>query len=422
MDLIFAEATPPGRGGVSVIRISGDGARAVAEHLVGPMATPRRAYFRDLTDAGEVLDQVLAIWFASGGSFTGEEVAELHLHGAPVVIRRVARLLLDHGLRPAEAGEFTRRAFLHGRMDLAEIEGLGDLLEAETETQRKLAMRNAGGELTRKAEIWRSWLIEAGALVEVSVDFADEEVPDDVPERAFELIEMLHADLRAEISGFSAAERIRNGFEVAIVGPPNAGKSSLLNRLARRDVAIVSDIAGTTRDVIELRMDIQGLAITVLDMAGLRDSDDAIETIGIDRAKQRAAAADLRLHLSDDGGRFDDLWQDGDLIVAGRADLRSNDKADCAISPLTGQGIDALLELIHARLLPKIASAGIVSHERQRAEMVTAADALVDIRSLPVELIGESLRISNAALDRLVGRIGAEDYLDLIFASFCIGK
>ncbi|WP_282603301.1 tRNA uridine-5-carboxymethylaminomethyl(34) synthesis GTPase MnmE [Paracoccus sp. PARArs4] len=421
MDLIFAEATPPGRGGVSVIRLSGSGARAAAEKLVGPMPKPRHAYFRDLVDEGENIDQVLAIWFAAGSSFTGEEVAELHLHGALVVVRRAVRALLNQGLRPAEAGEFTRRAFLNGRMDLAEIEGLGDLLAAETEAQRKLALRAASGELAKKAEIWRSWLIEAGALVEVSVDFADEDVPEEVPDRAFELIDKLRAEIEREIDGFSAAERIREGFEIAIVGPPNAGKSSLLNRLAKREVAIVSDIAGTTRDVIEVRMDLQGLAVTVLDTAGLRESDDTVESIGIGRARKRAADADMRLHMSDTGEVSFDLWKDGDLRVSSRADLGVN-LGDVQISSVTGQGIDQLLTRIHDRLADQTAAAGIVSHERQLKELSVAAMALTGTKDLPVELVSESLRVCNSALDRLLGRIDAEDYLDLIFSSFCIGK
>ncbi|MBU2957242.1 tRNA uridine-5-carboxymethylaminomethyl(34) synthesis GTPase MnmE [Paracoccus sp. 1_MG-2023] len=422
MDLIFAEATPPGRGGVSVIRISGDGARAIAERMVGPMPKARHAYFRNLVDRGENIDQVLAIWFAAGSSFTGEEVAELQLHGAPVVVRRTVRALLDLGIRPADAGEFTRRAFLNGRMDLAEIEGLGDLLAAETEAQRKLALRAASGELAQKAETWRAWLIEAGALVEVSVDFADEEVPDDVPERAFELIETLRGELKHQIDGFSAAERIREGFEVAIVGPPNSGKSSLINRLSKRDVAIVSDIAGTTRDVIEVRMDLGGLAVTMLDTAGLRESRDAIESIGIDRARERARNADLRVHMSDEGQRVPDLYQSGDIVVASRADLRAEAGTSLPVSSETGQGVDDLLALIQEKLTDQTASAGIVSHERQRTELITAFDALADVRELPVELVSESLRVSNSALDRLLGRIDAEDYLDLIFSSFCIGK
>jgi tRNA modification GTPase len=295
MDLIFAEATPPGRGGVSVIRLSGTNARLTAERLVGQMPNARHAYFRTLRHDDEPIDQVVAMWFPEGQSFTGDEVAELHLHGAPVISRRVGSALLCMGARPAEAGEFTRRAFLNGRMDLAEIEGLGDLLAAETEAQRKLALRTASGELAQKALEWRKLLVEAGALVEVSVDFADEDVPDEVPNRVFEAIAELRQALQRELAGFSSAERIRIGFEVAIIGPPNAGKSSLLNRLAQRDVAIVSDREGTTRDVIELKFDLNGLPVTFLDTAGLRESEDAVERIGIDRALRSAMLTSMKV-------------------------------------------------------------------------------------------------------------------------------
>ena len=421
MDLIFAEATPPGRGGVSVIRLSGTNARLTAERLVGQMPDARHAYFRTLKHDDEPIDQVLAMWFPEGQSFTGDEVAELHLHGAPVISRRVGSALLSMGARPAEAGEFTRRAFLNGRMDLAEIEGLGDLLAAETEAQRKLALRTASGELAQKALEWRQLLIEAGALVEVSVDFADEDVPDEVPNRVFEAIAELREALQRELAGFSSAERIRMGFEVAIIGPPNAGKSSLLNRLAQRDVAIVSDREGTTRDVIELKFDLNGLPVTFLDTAGLRESEDAVERIGIDRALNRAKSADLRIHLSRDGDIVQELWHPDDVIAVSHADVHKSD-ADLTLSAVTGHGIDKMIGIIGEILRNRVSSAGLISHERQRLEIITALEAVEGVGGLPAELIAEKLRLSAASLDRLLGRIGADDYLDVIFSSFCIGK
>lgn len=421
MDLIFAEATPPGRGGVSVIRLSGTNARLTAERLVGQMPNARHAYFRTLRHDDEPIDQVVAMWFPEGQSFTGDEVAELHLHGAPVISRRVGSALLCMGARPAEAGEFTRRAFLNGRMDLAEIEGLGDLLAAETEAQRKLALRTASGELAQKALEWRKLLVEAGALVEVSVDFADEDVPDEVPNRVFEAIAELRQALQRELAGFSSAERIRIGFEVAIIGPPNAGKSSLLNRLAQRDVAIVSDREGTTRDVIELKFDLNGLPVTFLDTAGLRESEDAVERIGIDRALNRAKSADLRIHLSRDGDIVQELWHPDDVIAVSHADIHESD-ADLTLSAVTGHGIDKMLGIIGEILRNRVSSAGLISHERQRLEIITALEAVEGVGGLPAELIAEKLRLSAASLDRLLGRIGADDYLDIIFSSFCIGK
>ncbi|RNF34678.1 tRNA uridine-5-carboxymethylaminomethyl(34) synthesis GTPase MnmE [Paracoccus methylarcula] len=422
MDLIFAEATSPGRGGVSVIRLSGDGAREVAERLAGPLPDARHGYLRSIRDGREVLDQALVIWFQEGRSFTGEEVAEFHLHGAPVVVRRVAQALATCGARQAEAGEFTRRAFQSGRMDLAEVEGLGDLLEAETEAQRQLAVRAANGEIGGKAEIWRGKLIRAGALVEASVDFADEEVPEEVPQEVFSILAELKVLLDHEIGGFPAAERLRKGFEVAVIGAPNVGKSSFINRIARRDVALVSNIAGTTRDIIELRLDLNGLAVTFLDTAGLRLSTDEIEQMGVDRARQRALAADLRLHLSETGEADQDLWRDGDITVTTKLDLDPDKRCENAVSSVTGEGMDALLSHIHDRLSSRVAGAGIVSHERQLNALVEARNALSDLERLPPELLAEAIRQAAASLDRLLGRIGAEEYLDVIFTSFCIGK
>ncbi|MFC3167494.1 tRNA uridine-5-carboxymethylaminomethyl(34) synthesis GTPase MnmE [Paracoccus fontiphilus] len=421
MDLIYAEATPPGRGGVSIVRISGTGARNAAERLAGRLPQSRHAYLRQIADGDEILDRALILWFESGQSFTGEEVVEIHLHGAPVIVRRLGQLLRAQGIRLAEAGEFTRRAFLNGKMDLSEVEGLGDLLAAETESQRRIALRTSSGELARKAESWRSLLVRAGALTESSIDFADEEVPDDVPEEVFVLLDRFRRELDDQIRGYAAAERIRNGFEVAIIGPPNAGKSSLLNRIGRREVALVSDVAGTTRDIIELRVDLRGLAVTFLDTAGLRESQDRIESLGIDRARGRALAADLRVHLSPEGNVDDQLWQPGDLAVTSKADLQASG-SELKVSSLTGEGLDEFLEKVFAALSQRAAGASLVSHERQLNALL-AARAAADVQEdAPPELIAEALRQAAISLDSLLGRIGADDYLDVIFTSFCIGK
>lgn len=421
MDLIFAEATPPGRGGVSVIRISGPDARTAVEKLTGSLPRSRHAYLRQIRHGTEVLDQALVTWFEAGHSFTGEDVAEIHLHGAPVIVRRLGQILTAQGMRHAEAGEFTRRAFLNGRMDLSEVEGLGDLLAAETESQRLMAIRTSTGELARQADHWRSLLIRAGALVESSVDFADEDVPEEVPAEVFDLLSHFGRELDSQIKGYAAAERVRNGFEVAIIGPPNVGKSSLLNRIARREVALVSDVAGTTRDIIELRIDLRGLAVTLLDTAGLRDSQDHVESLGIDRARERATAADLRLHVSLTGQVDDCLWQDGDLILTSKSDLERSEKG-LALSSVTGEGFDALLDRLFEILSQKAAGAALVSHERQLNALIEAKLALAFVEDQSPELIAESIRQASASLDRLLGRIGAEDYLDVIFTSFCIGK
>lgn len=422
MELIYAEATPPGRGGVSVVRLSGENARKVAEDLTGRLEEARKVYLRSVMDGDELLDEGLVMRFDEGNSFTGEPVVELHLHGAPVVVRRVCAALAFRGAREAEAGEFTRRAFLSGRINLSEVEGLGDLLEAETEAQRKLAARSVSGEMGKLVERWRSALIRAGALVEASVDFADEEVPDEVPSEVYDILYDLKDQFDSEILGFQAAERLRMGFEVAVIGPPNAGKSSLINRIAKRDVALVSQTAGTTRDIIEVQLDLKGLAVTLLDTAGLRETNDAIEEMGVDRARQRASFADLRLHLSDTNEVDSLLWQDGDIRVRTKSDLGTKVSDTIAISSVTGSGVDNLLDMIYANLSTRVAGAGLISHERQKRELTDARDAIEDVRSLPPELLAEAIRLAAVSLSRLLGRIGSEEYLDTIFSSFCIGK
>lgn len=418
MDTIFAEATPPGRGGVSVVRLSGPKARATLESLAGPVATPRLAALRALRDGEDLIDRALVIWFEEGHSFTGEEVAELHLHGAPVIANRLAQALLSRGLRRAEAGEFSKRAFLNGRMDLAEAEGLADLLSAETEAQRKLAMRATEGELGRKADELRAKLVRAGALIEASIDFADEEVPEEVPAEALELIAAVRADIRLMLAGYPATERLRQGYVVAIVGPPNAGKSTLLNRIGQRDIALVSEVAGTTRDILELHTDLRGLPVTFLDTAGLRESSDPIEAMGVARGLQRAAEADLRIHLTVDG--IADAATAGDIVVRAKADLGRAE--GISISGLTGEGVAELLDLVYDRLRVRAADTGLVGHKRQAEALQRALSTLEVDHDMAPEFLAEALRQAAQALAMMVGRVGAEDYLDEIFSSFCIGK
>lgn len=419
MDTIFAEATPPGRGGVTVVRLSGPKARAALESLAGPVPAPRVAALRALREGEDLIDRALVLWFEEGRSFTGEEVAELHLHGAPVIANRLAQALLNQGLRRAEAGEFTRRAFLNGRIDLAEAEGLADLLSAETEAQRKLAMRGTEGELARKAEALRAGLIRAGALIEASIDFADEEVPEEVPAEAFALIGAIRDDIRQMLASYPATERLRQGYEVAIIGPPNAGKSTLLNRIGQRDIALVSEIAGTTRDILELRADLRGLPVTFLDTAGLRESDDPVEAMGVARALKRAAEADLRIHLSVDGIATDAVKED-DIVLRSKADLGQG--PGLAISARTGEGVAELLDMVYDRLRIRAADSGLVSHKRQAEALQRAWLALDVDRNDAPEFLAEALRQAVQGLAMMVGRVGAEDYLDEIFSSFCIGK
>lgn len=427
MDTIYALATARGRSGLAVVRISGPAASAAGLALCGSLPAARVAGLRRLTWGGELLDQALVLAFAEGASFTGEAVVELHCHGGPAVVGAVLRALsAQPGLRLAEPGEFTRRALENGVLDLAQVEGLADLIDAETEAQRKQAVRVLSGSVGLKVDGWRRDLIRAGALLEATIDFADEDVPVDVSPEVLALIDGLMADLGREAAGVAAAERIRDGFEVAIVGAPNAGKSTLLNQLAGREAAITSEIAGTTRDVIEVRMEIAGLPVTFLDTAGLRDTEDRLERAGIERALARAEAADLRLFLAD--GSLLPLEPTGDdLVVLGKADTRSG-LTGLAVSGKTGEGVAELMARIGEILSDRVGSAGALVRERHRVAVTTAIAALAESRAevvrpdSRVELAAEHLRQAVRALDALVGRVDVDDLLGEIFASFCIGK
>lgn len=425
MDTIFALATARGRAGIAVVRISGPAALAAAEGLAGPLPERGRS-LRRLRDASkQVLDEALVLTFAAGHSFTGEPVVELHLHGSPAVTAAVLSEL-GRELRPAEAGEFTRRALENGRLDLAQVEGLADLIEAETESQRRQALRVLSGELGKKAEEWRSALVRAAALLEVTIDFSDEDVPMDVTPDVLALIRPVEAELRREAAGARISERIRDGFEVAILGAPNAGKSTLLNRLAGREAAITSENAGTTRDVIEVRLDLGGLPVILLDTAGLREAQDPIEGKGIERARERARAADLRIYLVGPGERPQFALDEDDLLVASKADLWAPE--GLAVSAVTGEGIDPQVEAVATRLSRRANGAGIAIRERHRLAMSAAADYLekanMDLQegASVVELIAEDLRAAMRSIESIMGHVDVEHLLDDIFASFCIGK
>ena len=424
-DTIFALASARGKAGVAVMRVSGPQAHGALGQLCAvPVA--RQAALRQLVWQGHVLDEALVLLFDEGASFTGEKIVELQVHGGLGVIKALTQALAQMGLRQAEAGEFTRRALENGRLDLAQVEGLADLIDAETEAQRRQALRVLSGAVGKRAEGWRKDLIRAGALVEATIDFADEDVPVDVTPEVLGLIDGLLADLQREIAGTAVAERVRDGFEVAIIGAPNAGKSTLLNALAGREAAITSEIAGTTRDVIEVRMDLDGLAVTLLDTAGLRETLDPVEQIGVARALSRAAAADLRVFLLDHPGEVLLMTpQADDIVVQGKADLHPTDGA---VSGRTGQGLDQLVARITAVLAEKAASAGVMTRERHRVAMIRAVEAMESARHQvedvhgAAELVALDLRRAARALDVLVGRVDTEDLLDEIFASFCIGK
>ena len=423
MNTIYAQASARGRAGVSIVRLSGPGAWGAVGALTGSLPEPRLAALRTLRWQGVDLDQALVLLFPHGASFTGEAVAELHLHGSLAVVSAVLRALAAMpGLRLAEPGEFSRRALENGCLDLAQIEGLGDLIDAETEAQRRQALRVLSGAVGRRAEAWRVALIRASALLEATIDFADEDVPFDVMPEVTVLLDGVLADLQREADGARAAERVRDGYEVAIVGLPNAGKSTLLNALAGREAAITSEVAGTTRDVIEVRMDLGGLAVTLLDTAGLRDTDDPVESIGVARAIERAQAADLRVFLQDINGLPDGLPPVGDdIVVQAKADVGGG------VSGKTGAGLADLVARITAILTERAAGAATITRERHRLAVLSAIGSMESAKVEIVtggraELVAEQLRAAIRALDSLVGRVDVEQVLGEIFSSFCIGK
>ena len=428
MDTIFALASARGKAGVAVFRLSGPRAHAAVAELCGPLPEIRRAGLRQLTWRGEALDQALVLLFAAGASFTGEAAAELQVHGSAAVIQALSRALSAMaGLRVAAPGEFSRRALENGCLDLAQVEGLADLIDAETDAQRRQALRVLSGAIGKRAEAWRRKLIRATALIEATIDFADEDVPVDVTPEVLELLGGLIDDLKREIEDSRVAERVRDGFEVAIVGAPNVGKSTLLNALAGRDAAITSEIAGTTRDVIEVRMDLCGLPVTILDTAGLRETTDSVEKIGIERALLRAGAADLRVFLQAAPGEVLLLEpRPGDIVVLAKGDLVQG--VEASVSGRTGLGLDALMARIGENLSGRVASAGVMTRERHRNAIRNAivsmesARAEVESVALRSEFVAADLWRAIRGLDMLVGRADVENLLDEIFASFCIGK
>lgn len=431
MDTVYALASGRGRAGIAVIRLSGPSAWPAVAELCGSLPSTRRASLRRLRVGDVVLDEALVLLFAAGQSFTGEQSAELHVHGSIAVVAAVlAALSVRPGLRQAEAGEFTRRALENGNLDLAQVEGLADLIEAETEAQRRQALRVLSGAVGVRVEAWRRDLVRAAALLEATIDFADEDLPVDVLPEVRQLLLGVRADLEAEIRGFGASERIRDGFEVAIVGRPNAGKSTLLNALAGREAAITSEHAGTTRDVIEVRMDLSGLAVTLLDTAGLREARDPVEEIGVARALARAEQSDLRIFLLDGDDVPMLAPRPGDITALGKCDLAGRPPIafDIRVSGTTGEGLTALTNLIADRLSGRVTGAATITRQRHRRAVERAVGGLRDVLdevdggSDRAEFAAEHLRGAIRGLDSLVGRVDVEDLLDDIFASFCIGK
>ena len=428
MDTIFALASAQGKAGVSVIRLSGPQALPTASKISGgDLPTAGRA-LRVLSDqSGERIDEALVLTFAGPNSFTGEDTVEFQVHGSTSVVSAMLALLAEFdGVRLADPGEFTRRALENGKLDLSQVEALADLIDAETEAQRIQAQTVLAGGLGALAERWRVDLIRAASLIEVTIDFADEEVPVDVTDEVTALLAGVVSDLQPQITGVQIAERIRSGFEVAIVGAPNVGKSTLLNALAGREAAITSEYAGTTRDVIEVRMDLAGLPVTLLDTAGLRETDDHVEGIGIELAKKRAETADLRVFLAEDRNDIDLPIREQDIVLRPKADLLSG--VPGAISGKTGQGVDDLVREIGRILKDRAGKAGIATRARHRDAMKAASDRLMSAQEILkrgpefYDIAAEDMRSAIRSLEMLVGRVGVENLLDEIFSSFCLGK
>ena len=441
MDTIFAVATGAGRAGVAVVRISGPAAAAALEKVAHrSLPAPRRAT-RCLiySQAGEVIDDGLTLWFPAPRSFTGEDVAELHLHGGrAVVAAALDALAAADGLRPAEAGEFTRRAFENGKLDLTAAEGLADLVAAETDAQRRQALRQMQGKLGAVYDGWRLRLLGAIGHLEATIDFSDEDLPEMVDEKVFKDVESLRQEIGAHLTDRHRGERIREGIRIAIVGPPNAGKSSILNILAKKDAAIVSRHAGTTRDVIEVPLDLGGLPVVVADTAGIREAAGEVEEEGVRRARIQAANADLKLAVFDGAlwpeldGATTGLLDGNTIAVVNKSDLgyvrghvRVGGLEAVAVSALKGDGIDRLLGMVEEAVSERFAEAPgpALTRARHRLALEECHKALR--RYAPgrdVELAAEDLRLAARALGRITGRVDVEEVLDVIFRDFCIGK
>ena len=437
-DTICALASGPPPSAIAILRISGPGVAGIgAAMLASGLPEPRRASLTYIYDsAGAPIDQGISLYAKAPHSYTGEDTLELYLHGGPAVVDHALRALISlPGVRLAEPGEFTRRAFENGKLDLTEAEGVADIIEAETGAQKAQALRQLGGGLTEIYDGWRDDLTGALALVEVMIDFPDEgDVPLDTLRPILELLDKVIREIESALGDRGVGERIRDGFRIAIVGPPNAGKSSLLNRLARRDAAIVTDIAGTTRDVVEVRIILGGQVVWIADTAGLRETEDVVEAEGVRRARRAAAEADLRIHVIDGASPSPPPGpvEPQDIVVFNKADARPAILAPdgaLAVSATTGEGIDVLESWIAGFVSGRAASveAPVITRARHREKLAAGLVSLTAARTAlandtGAELAAEDIRMALRQLSSVIGRVDVEDVLGAVFSRFCIGK
>jgi tRNA modification GTPase len=439
MDTIFALASGRGRAGVAVIRLSGTDAFDIIAKLTDqPLPKIRYAAVREIyaLDRSFLIDEALVILFKGPSSFTGEDVAEIHLHGGPALVEALFDQLsrLDH-VRPADPGEYTRRAFEHGRLDLTEAEGIGDLVNAETHAQHQQALRQMRGALGHMYNGWREKLIVSLAHLEADIDFPDEDLPDSVAEAIRPKIKVLRQEIEQHLSDGSRGEKIREGLDVVILGAPNVGKSSLLNKLARREAAIVSDQAGTTRDIVEVHLDLGGYPVTIADTAGIREAEDQVEQEGVRRARARAEQADIRIFMTIPGeispseGEFGDLVDDQSYHLVNKIDLSGDGSGShshkFSLSVKTEAGLDNFLTALTGNVISMLDVSGAPSltrvRHRQALEECVGAMNRFDGAPDP-ELAAEDIRLATRALGRITGRVDVEDILDVVFGDFCIGK
>lgn len=420
VDTIFARSSGLPPAALGIVRVSGPSAASAVEALAGALPTPRRAVLRDLTWQGLLLDQAIVLWFPGPASATGEDCAEFHCHGGRAVLRAVEDALADQpGLRAAVAGEFTRRAFLNGRMDLAEAEGLADLLSAETEWQRRAAMESAGGRLSREVEGWRERLLALSAQLEALLDFSDEGDVDSLESAWVEIKAGLAADIDRALAR-PPAEKLRDGIRVVLAGPPNAGKSSLFNALLDESAAIVTPEAGTTRDALERSVAFAGIPFVLIDTAGIRsEGAGAIEQIGIAKAEAHIAAADIVLWLGPE-----DRGPQGAIEVAPMADLGEGDRKSIGVpvSAHSGSGVSALVDRIVAEAQTLVPMSALPSFNLRQRSLLAEASAHLRTDSNDALIVAEELRLSRLAFDSITGRATTEDMLDALFGRFCIGK